>query len=123
MTPLQCLFYIQCGCEINTMEIIMFKTIIQTSIRTTVIAACVLASNPAYAHPEMDAWGRDITSGPLPAMIGPQTSTATGDKVYAGETSEITGSISLKNDCIDSLTKICPTSATRKMPVRVRPDQ
>ena len=100
----------------------MFATIAKTTLQVSAITLIVFSANAASAHPEMDAWGRDISSGPLPAMIGPSAKTATGTKVYDVKLGETTGSIVPLDDCVVGQPKICPVSATQAKPMRVRPD-
>lgn len=76
----------------------MFKLIIRTSVLLSVFAA-----NTSYAQPEMDALGRDITSGPLPAITVSQAS-ATAD-------AENTGSINEAIKCSRQNPKACPPKA------------
>ena len=91
----------------------MFKTIAKTTLQASAIALIVFSANAASAHPEMDAWGRDITSGPLPAMIDPSTKTATGNKAYVVKPGETTGSIVPLDDCANGKPKVCPVAATQ----------
>jgi hypothetical protein len=70
-------------------EIVMYNPIIKTSIFAIALASIGLEGSASFAHPEMDAWGRDITSGPLPPIVDTQA-TAAG---------EITGSIKAAVEC------------------------
>jgi hypothetical protein len=106
----------------TTKEIIMFATIAKSTLHASVIALIVFSANAAKAHPEMDAWGRDISSGPLPAMTGPSAKTTTGTEVYDLKLGETTASIVPLDDCAIGQPKICPVSATQPKPMRVRPD-
>ena len=94
----------------------MFKTIAKTTLQASAIALIVFSANAASAHPEMDAWGRDISSGPLPAMIGLSAKAATGIKIYDVKLGETTGSIVPLDDCANGKPKICPVGATQPVP-------
>ena len=100
----------------------MFKTIAKTTLQASAIALIVFSANAASAHPEMDAWGRDISSGPLPAMIGPSAKTTTGIKIYDVKLGETTGSIVPLDDCANGKPKICPVGATQPVPSWFRRD-
>lgn len=67
----------------------MLNTFVKTSIFAIALAWSGFVCGATYAHPEMDAWGRDTTSGPLPPMVEPQA-TAAG---------AITGSIKVVVEC------------------------
>ena len=83
----------------------MYTSIVKTNIFLAVLVSGAIASELSYAHPEMDAWGRDITSGPLPPMA----------KTQDAATGEITGSIRKAVDCKKRNGTSCvPESSPRK---------
>ncbi len=70
----------------------MLKAASKTIIVASAVAISLFAAKVCLAHPEMDAWGRDITSGPLPPIVAPATP-ATGEiagSIIKAETCNIT---------------------------------
>ncbi len=100
----------------------MFATIAKTTLQVSAIALIVFSAHAANAHPEMDAWGRDISSSPLPAIVGPSAKTVTGVKMNVVKLGETTGSIVPLDDCANGKPKICPVAATQPVPSWFRRD-
>jgi hypothetical protein len=89
--------HIQSRCQTNSRETIMFNPIIKTSILVIVLASNGLVGSQSHAHPEMDAWGRDISSGPLPPPMN-------SEKSVPGE---ITGSVKAVVACTGHIKTPC----------------
>jgi hypothetical protein len=83
----------------------MFNRIVKTSIFIVALSSISFAGSASYAHPEMDSWGRDITSGSLPPMVTTQA-TASG---------EITGTIKAAVGCKRRNGSPCDVKLTRPM--------
>lgn len=47
----------------------MFKTFHNPALRLAIFTFCMTMTSVARAHPEMDRFGRDITSGPPNKMV------------------------------------------------------
>ncbi len=90
----------------------MINSFIKTTCVLTIVATVFCAGNPSFAHPEMDAWGRDITSGPLPAIVAEVTPAD----------AETTGSTNTADDCQGSAQANCLPAAQPKPPKRVHGD-